>query len=505
VNVANLSVNDKTGAVNLEIEVKPGKKSIVELIRVETREHTNTPPVSVETIQTNVPFSKIWQQDFAQQLRATNFHKGYPDTRVEVEPAKREPADEIVEMQVLAKVNRGERIVLHDVKFEGLKHTRKSVVERRVELKEGDSLDRIEAEQGRYRLARLGIFDTVNLRYDRVDEHTRDVIYSVQEGKRLNIYLLAGYGSYELVRGGIEMEQHNIWGLAHHARLRAVQSLKATSADYRYTMPEFFGESVDAFLRGFYLQREEVDFTREEYGGGAGARTFVDQIQSDLSARYDYQVLSAFETDVTEGPTNALVGSVTFELTHDRRDSPLYPRRGYKVSGTFETASEFLGGEVNFWRFETQNSFHQPLDAGRWLHFGLSHGFAVPLGEARRDLPFNKRFFPGGDNSVRGYQYGEAGPRNASGKIVGAETYTIGNIEFEQALTDKISLVSFIDALGFGRRLEDYPFDDYRISIGGGLRWKTIIGPVRLEYGYNVIQRRFDPIGTIHFSIGAPF
>jgi outer membrane protein insertion porin family len=505
VNATNIIRDDATGKVSVAVDINAGKKFLVRSVVTETFVSTNAQPITITTLHTNVPFSRIWQQDFAQSLLATNFHSGYPDTTVKITPTNREPVNGIAYVDLVAQVKTGEKIFLRDVKFEGLEKTKKSVVERRVELEEDEPLNRIEAERGRHRLARLGIFDTVNLRYDTIDAHTRDAIYAVKEGKRLNVYLLAGYGSYELARAGVEMEQFNLFGRGHHARLRAVQSIKSTTADYRYTMPEFIGESVDVFFNGFYLQREEVSFTREEYGGGAGARTFVDELKSTLVARYDYQVLSAYKSGVTEGPTNATVGAITLELLHDQRDSPLYPRQDYKIGGSLETASEFLGGEVDYWRFEMQGSYHQPLDPGRWIHFGVSHGVAYALGSAQEDLPFNKRFFPGGDNSVRGFQYGEAAPRNENGKIVGAETFTVGNFEFEQALTEKFSLVTFVDIIGFARRISGYPFDEYRLSIGGGLRWKTIIGPVRLEYGHNIVKDSEDPNGTIHFSIGFPF
>ena len=54
-------------------------------------------------------------------------------------------------------------------------------------------------------------------------------------------------------------------------------------------------------------------------------------------------------------------------------------------------------------------------------------------------------------------------------------------------------------------KLEDYPFDEVLWSVGGGLRWNTIVGPVRAEYGYNLTPRSFDPVGTFHFSVGYPF
>jgi outer membrane translocation and assembly module TamA len=129
----------------------------------------------------------------------------------------------------------------------------------------------------------------------------------------------------------------------------------------------------------------------------------------------------------------------------------------------------------------------------------------LTAGSAEQDLPINKRFFPGGENSIRGYQEGEAAPRDAQGNIVGAETYLFGSVELEQALTPSWSLVAFFDTVSFAEHLKDYPFDQSLFSVGGGISWKTIIGPVRLEYGYNLNPRPHDPVGTLQFSVGFPF
>jgi outer membrane translocation and assembly module TamA len=126
-------------------------------------------------------------------------------------------------------------------------------------------------------------------------------------------------------------------------------------------------------------------------------------------------------------------------------------------------------------------------------------------GKREEDLPFNRRFFPGGENSIRGYQEGEASPQDAQGKEVGAECFVLGNVEFEQALTRSFSFVAFVDALGYAREVEHYPASTALVSVGGGIRWKTIVGPVRLEYGHNLNPREGDPSGTLHFSLGFPF
>ena len=150
-------------------------------------------------------------------------------------------------------------------------------------------------------------------------------------------------------------------------------------------------------------------------------------------------------------------------------------------------------------------SWYHALGGGRYVSIGLSQGVDISFGSSENNLPFNKRFFPGGQNSIRGYQEGEASPRNALGELVGAETYSLASVELEQALTAKWSLVVFSDSLGFARHIDHYPFDTGLYSVGGGLRWRTLIGPVRLEYGYNLNPRPGDPSGTLQFSLGFPF
>ena len=159
-----------------------------------------------------------------------------------------------------------------------------------------------------------------------------------------------------------------------------------------------------------------------------------------MSVRYNYQILNAAQISgftATEGLPNPAVGALIADLRHDQRDSPLYPHQGYKVFSNLESATRYLGGDVNYERTEIFTSYHQPLGGGRWLHFGLSHGAAIPLGSSSNTLALTRLFFPGGQNSIRGYQEGRASPRDDQGRFVGAESYLLRSVEFEQALTPK--------------------------------------------------------------------
>ena len=150
-------------------------------------------------------------------------------------------------------------------------------------------------------------------------------------------------------------------------------------------------------------------------------------------------------------------------------------------------------------------AYHTGWGRSRWVHLGLTHGVITTLGTDDRTLPVNKRFFPGGDNSIRGYQRGEAAPRGADGLFVGAKTYALLNLELEQALTPNWSLVAFCDALGAAIALRDYPFQERLYTAGLGVRYQTLIGPLRLEYGRNLNPRAGDPPGTWQLSMGYPF
>jgi len=508
VDVVQLQQNDTNGQVSVQIKVEEGPKSLVRSIRKEVYLEQTNQVQEATLIRTNAVFSSVWVQDYKQSIKTIYFHQGYPDVAVDVSILGKQEHGEEIDLDLLARVNSGPRVVLNQVKFEGQKKTRLSLLRRRARLSESNKLDRVTVEEGRYRLARLGIFDSVELRYDALNEHERNVIYAVKEGQRIDFSVLAGYGSYEMLRGGLEVEQFNVFGLAHHARLRLIQSFKSSSADYTYNVPELVGRDVDLFFTASGLRREEVSFLREEYGGGVGLRRYFQPISSDLSVRYQYQVLNAADAQpgiAAEGRTFASVGTIITELRHDRRDNPLYPRRGYKVFSNLEMGADYLGGNANYQRFEAAGACHFPLYDGAWMNLGLSHGLVLTLGAREQDLPFNRRFFPGGENSIRGYAEGEASPRDAAGNFVGAESYLLGNIEFEQALTRSFSVVLFSDSIGFARELKDYPLNRALFSAGAGLRWKTLVGPIRLEYGQNLNRRPGDPVGTLHFSMGFPF
>jgi outer membrane protein insertion porin family len=498
---------EKTGEVSAKIKVEEGSLWQLAKLEVECR-GPESPELNALRRRTGVAWSNYRTQDLAEEIRRTYFKNGYADVRVRVEVKPGEIHAGVRPVDVIAHVRPGEQSAVGQVKFAGHFRARESVLHRRVEVSTGDPLNPVELEKARYRLGHLGIFHSVDLKYDPPTGPVRDPIYVLQEERPFDANLMIGYGSYEQLRGGVELLQRDLFGRGHQSRLELVQSFKSSSGDYTYTVPEIFGESVDGSARLFGLDRKERSFLREEYGGTLTLKRKFGGVGADGAIGYTYQSLRNAENELyTSASDNRqlTVASIDLSFSKDERDNPLRPRRGYRWFAQAELAAHELGSEVNYQRVELGGNYHTAWGRGRWIHLGFTHGFVTTLGSNDQSLPVNRRFYPGGEDSIRGYTEGGAAPRGPDGRFIGAKTYTLLNVEVEQALAGNWSAVVFTDALGVAAKISSYPFDTELVTLGLGLRYNTLIGPVRLEYGHNVKRRAADPHGTIQFSIGFPF
>jgi len=112
------------------------------------------------------------------------------------------------------------------------------------------------------------------------------------------------------------------------------------------------------------------------------------------------------------------------------------------------------------------------------------------------DLPKSLRFFTGGSTSVRGYAYESLGPVNEGGEVVGGQYLMVGSLEFEHSFTKKWAAAIFIDA---GNAINDLD-DKLARGAGFGVRWRSPIGPVRLDLA-NALSRDDRP-WRLHITIG---
>jgi outer membrane protein insertion porin family len=501
-------IDPVSGHVSVKVVVQEGRRWLVESLQFAVTDGS-APPNQLDGVRLRDPWNSLWRQDATTAIRRWYYTRGHPEVQITLTLQSTDQPDGTKAVAVLATVAPGPEVHVGTVRFSGNRYTRDATLRRLVRSTPGDLLNPIRFDNSQARISRLGVFRAVDLRYAPAADGTRDIIYDLTEGRRQEVNLLAGYGSYEQLRGGIEWRQYNVLGRAHTSTLKLAQSMKSSQGDYIYTVPDLFGTSLDGSTRLFGLRREEFSFLHEEYGANVSVLWPARRLGFALTTGYTFKHVRNTDNELATRATDedqSNIGSLDLGLVRDRRDNPLRPRQGYKVSLQAELADRALGSDVFYQQFVLAGSYHTSWGNGRWIHLGLSHGVVTTVGNSDpTTVPVSVFFFPGGDGSIRGYQKGEAAPRAANGLFVGAHAYVQANVELEQALTTKWSVVAFFDALGTAAKLADYPFSEKLYSAGLGVRYQTIIGPVRLEYGRNLNPRPLDPGGTVLFSIGFPF
>jgi len=501
-------IDRATGAVRVRIAVREGPRWQVTALQFAIADGGEA-PAGIAGERTGRPWTSLWRQDTLTAIRRWYFTRGHPDVQVTLAAQTFPAADGSTAVTVTARVVPGPEVRVGRVRFAGNARTRDATLRRLVPVQPGALLDPIKFNDSQARISQLGVFRSVDLRYDPAAAATRDAVYDLVEGRLSEINLLAGYGSYEQLRGGVEWRHYNLFGRAQGDSLKFIESMKSSSGDYTYTVPDLFGTFTDGSARVFGWRRQEFSFVDKEYGATLSLLWPLQKLGVALTTGYTFKHVRTADNQLATSGTDlpvVNVASLDVGVVRDRRDNPLRPRSGYKLALQAELANRGLGGEVVYQQFVFSASYHTGWGDGRWIHAGFSEGVVTTFGASNdASLPVSVRFFPGGDGSIRGYQTGEAAPRDAAGRFVGAKSYLLFNLELEQALTSKWSVVVFGDALGTAVSLRDYPCNEKLFSAGLGLRYQTIIGPVRVEYGRNLNPRPLDPAGTLQLSIGFPF
>ena len=208
----------------------------------------------------------------------------------------------------------------------------------------------------------------------------------------------------------------------------------------------------------------------------------------------DYLV-ERFEVSNDDSTSKLLIPSIewtrTFPLGMDER---ITPEHGTLLQLSVRGASEDVLSDT---------SFIQPMISGKWIYSFTNSSRLIARAAAGTTsvsdfakLPTSLRFFTGGDKTVRGYGYNVIGPRLAT-DVVGGKHLLESSLEYEVPVSEKWSMALFADT---GDAFDDEP--DYKSGVGFGVRWRSPIGPVRLDFGHALDE----PPGRrlrAHLTIGA--
>lgn len=316
----------------------------------------------------------------------------------------------------------------------------------------------------------------------------------------------AGYSSVENVFGMASITQRNFLGRGQILQLDA--ELGGTTTLYRlnFTEPWLFDIPLSA---RFDLYDWDTDYDLyDKHGQGGGVR-FSYPVYNFMRASIGYNYEVADIENIDENASESIkelegentTSSITTGLIYDSRNKIYNPTEGSRHSISVEYAG--IGGDVAFTKYLGETGWYINVfwDLVTFLHGEIGYVQENSGG----DLPDYERFYLGGLNSLRGYDWRDVHVLDENGDEIGGDKFVQFNVEILFPLLKKEGLVGllFYDTGNVYNDHESIDLGDLRKTAGFGFRWYSPMGPIRLERGYIIDSEGSG--GQWEFGMGGAF
>ena len=493
---------------------------------------------AIETA-TNDPFSPEKVDAAASAVREYYTSRGYLDAGVR---AERVPNMDTRAIDVVFRVRESEKFYVESIKVEGNTITKTRVIIRELALRPGDVFDLKRMKTSENRLRNTRYFGDVRMNPEATNvPGRRDLSVTVSEGRTGNFTFGAGFGSvesavvyFELTQGNFDLFNYRSGFRGDGQKFRFRASLGSTSNEILIAFEEpWLFEQRLAF--GVELFRTESDYNSSDYNELRTGfelylrRRLFELVEARLS--YRFEMVEIFDVDfgpdqgndnpdgsrpgdgiadvyqAADGETD-IVSKVGLSLLRDTRNSLMFTRSGNRTTLSSELAG--VGGDVNYLKLEARTAQFIPTfdKYDQTLSIIGRIGAASPYGDSD-DVPFYDRFYLGGPDSLRGFEYRDVGPRDSDDEeeAVGGNSYGMLSFEYGFRLAEPLGLVAFYD-WGFVNE-SDYDFSpsDYASNWGVGARIILMGSPLKLDLGFplTVPDNAEDNGAQFNFSFGTRF
>jgi outer membrane protein insertion porin family len=423
------------------------------------------------------------------------------------------------------EMEKGELVRFERINITGNPKTRDKVLRRELRVTEGELYSATGLKNSKKNLMNTGYFEEATLATSKGStSNSLNVDVNVKEKPTGTFSIGGGYSSLDGIIGQASVAQSNFLGLGLKANLSGSVGGKSQTYSVGVTDPYFMDSKWTLGFDIYRSERDYTDYSRRLMGGDIKAGypisdtlgTFfmykfeVKDIYNPTTAYLNY--LNHYPQDsnkVGSSTTSSIFGSITRNTTDYRLD----PTIGMINSLSMEYAG--LGGDNKYARYVADSTWFHPLYKKLIFSTKLTLGHIQDVGQP---VPIDEKFYLGGIYSLRGYKARTVSPvekqanKNINGDVssshvfLGGNTEFFGNAEFTFPLISEAGVkgVVFFD---YGNAFNYKKFDTVLMSYGGGIRWSSPIGPLRLEYGIPLNPRTEldNKSGRFEFSIGSLF
>ncbi|HHO47590.1 MAG TPA: outer membrane protein assembly factor BamA [Desulfobacteraceae bacterium] len=483
----------RVGTVDIRGDLIESKEELIARLKIRDEEYLNR---------------QVLRND---NLMLTDLYAEHGYAFAEARP-KVERAPDSNRVDIVLDIDHGPLVYFNRVEIRGNTRTRDNVIRRDLEVAEGGVFNSRAVRESTENLNRLGFFEEVSITPEpTMNEDRMDVVVDVKEQSTGQFSIGAGYSSADNLLFMAEISENNLMGTGNRLALAANLSSVTTRFNLSYTDPRIFDTKVLAGFDLFNWMREYDDYTKETWGGGVrlGHPLFE---KWRISYGYTYA-----DTDLTDVAENASIiikrsqdihvtSSVRVVLSRDTRNRFYDATEGSVNVVSVEYAGGPFGGDAEFTKLEGSTSWLFPLPLDSVFHI---KGAAGQIFENEDDkLPVYEHFYLGGLNSIRGFKSSYVSPKDpVTDERIGGDKMWYTNIEVIFPLFKEMGLkgVVFVDFGNVYDVEEDWEFDKIKKAIGLGFRWLSPMGPLRLEWGYNLDPDPDDDTSVWDFSIGGVF
>ncbi|MGB5306130.1 MAG: autotransporter assembly complex family protein [Gammaproteobacteria bacterium] len=315
------------------------------------------------------------------------------------------------------------------------------------------------------------------------------VAVSVVPHKRNKYSLGVGYGTDTGARvsAGWERRRVNQWGHRITTDLRLSEIKNSLDAAYLIPLKNPRTEKL-AFSAGYLDSNTDSSESRTTLLGVSrtGLRRGLNETIGLTFQREDYSIGDEDDTATLLMPEASWLWV--------RADNRVYSTRGMRMQFSVRGASEHLVSTTSFIQTRLQAKLiQQVFGASRIILRGDAGVSFVP---DFQELPASLRYFAGGDQSVRGYDYESLGPEDDNGDVIGGKNLLVGSAEYEQHIKGKWSAAVFVDV---GNAIDDLS-DELKTGAGIGIRWRSPIGLIRVDVA-SALSESGNPL-RLHLVIG---
>jgi len=490
------------------VAVQEGEQSVIGNLQIRSDlEHSG---VFSEIIQlgSNDPYVPESVEKAREKILTWLSRAGYLYANVAIsEPARRE--NNLVD--VLLTVHEGPKVHLGTVIITGNEGVNPRIIRLAIDLGPGETLTQEKILKAQERIYRLGVMSSVNVELVDPQEPSerKDLIVTVRERPRYVVGFRMGYGSEDKVRGEASVTHRNVGGMARSLTLKGKKSDIEQRTSLLYKHPWFNSRPIDMSASLSDIIEERGSYSRDAISASVDFTRKMSE-RTEVGLGYFFEGLRLFDVSPgaqlspdDDGKTD--VAAVIWEAIYDSRDDILDPWSGLLGDFRFEVASQGLGSATEYLKFELASHRYVPLGKGAVLAGLLRLGSVKSYGESE-EVIISKRFFLGGQNSVRGYVLDGLGPKDADGEPIGGNYMFNGNFEVRFPVYRTLRGVGFVDSGSIWLKGSRQGFH-LRSSTGAGLRWSSPIGPLSLDYGYKLNPDPEDVEDRYrwHLSIGHAF